>query len=143
MQYLDEVAVEIGTDKIDARPLADLIQSNLVVKNLKTAGYEIINFPSEYEYTENIQADQSYSAQPYISSLDQLLITNSGLYPFIHQKLYQWHRDEVLYPLSELSKLPDSPSPRFVMVHIYSPHPPFVFDAHGNPILPPYRYTGA
>ena len=33
------------------------------------------------------------------------------------------------------------PGPKFVFVHILAPHPPFVFDEHGNPVQADAPYT--
>ena len=62
-------------------------------------------------------------------------------YPFLHQSLYQWHRANILNTMSGLADLKEYPSPRFVIAHIFAPHPPFVFDKDGNPITPPYSFS--
>lgn len=143
MKYLDDISDQVGISTIDARPFITMISNNLVTSNLKSIGYKIINLQSEYEYTENLQSDFKLSNFPYINNLDQIIIYNSALYPFLHAALYQWHRDDVNYSLTQLGNLQKYPSPKFVMAHIYSPHPPFVFDSVGNAINPPYRYSGA
>lgn len=37
------------------------------------------------------------------------------------------HRELVNYQFDQLAKMPQLPSPKFVYVHVISPHPPFVF----------------
>lgn len=142
MQYLDTVANEIGEDSTDSRPFIHMISNNLVMNDLKGAGYSIITLPSGYEYTENITANYQIKHEPYINSLDEILVYGSGVYPFLHNLLYQWHREEVVNALTTLDELDKFPSPKFVLAHIYAPHAPFVFDANGNAISTPYRYSG-
>lgn len=143
MQYLSEILDQVGKKSIDARPLITMISDNLVTSNLRSIGYSITNLQSEFEYTENMRANIKLNRKPFINNLNQMIIYNSGIYPILHESLFQWHRDDVNYPLSQLGNLQKYPSPKFVMAHIYSPHPPFVFDASGTAITPPYRYNGA
>lgn len=141
MQYLDDVASEVGAFATDAHPLIQMIQDNLVVNRLRGAGYTIINFPSGYEYTEGIAADYQIKKGVYLDNFSQTLIWNSVAYPFIHKNLYDWHRDTIMNSIEGISDLTDFPSPRLVIAHIFAPHPPFVFDGSGKPITPPYSFT--
>ena len=43
-------------------------------------------------------------------------------------------RRRILFALSQLRQVPSLPSPKLVFVHVLSPHPPFVFGPHGEPI---------
>jgi hypothetical protein len=43
--------------------------------------------------------------------------------------------------LDELSRMAERPGPKFVFVHLVSPHRPFVFDAQGNPVEDEYTWT--
>jgi hypothetical protein len=47
-----------------------------------------------------------------------------------------WYRNRMLTNLDTLAQMPDTGSPRFVFAHILLPHPPFVFNADGEPIPP-------
>jgi hypothetical protein len=51
------------------------------------------------------------------------------------------HRRRVLFVLNELSHMAEVPGPKFVFVHLVSPHRPFVFDALGNPVEDDYTWT--
>jgi hypothetical protein len=44
----------------------------------------------------------------------------------------QIHREQVLFTLDQLGKLPAMPGPKFVFAHIISPHKPFVFGPGGE-----------
>ncbi len=141
MQYLDDVAQDIGDDAIDAHPLIYMIQNNLVTNRLRKEGYTVINFPSGYEYTESIQADYQIKNGVYLDNFWQTLLWNSVAYPFIHQKLYDWHRQNITGTMARLADLDGYSSPKFVIAHIFAPHPPFVFDKDGNTLTPDYPFT--
>jgi hypothetical protein len=51
------------------------------------------------------------------------------------------HRSRVQFVLDELSRMAERPGPKFVFVHLVSPHRPFVFDAQGNPVEDEYTWT--
>jgi len=46
------------------------------------------------------------------------------------------HRVRVLFIFDELIKLPQTDGPKFVFLHLISPHAPFIFDSNGVPITP-------
>ncbi len=41
-------------------------------------------------------------------------------------------RDRILFAFDRLGRVPDIPGPKFVWVHIMSPHPPYIFTADGG-----------
>ncbi len=141
MQYLDEISSAVGGQTTDAHPLINMIQNNRVSALLHSAGYTIINFPSGYEYTEDIQADYQIKGEVYLDNFAQTLIWNSAAYPFLHRKLYDWHRENITSAIDGLADLSAYPSPKFVIAHIFAPHPPFVFDKDGNELIPNYQFT--
>jgi hypothetical protein len=141
MQYLDEIAQEAGKENADAHPLINMIQNNLVSVILKNEGYTVINFPSGYEYTEGIRADYQIKTGVYLDNFSQTLIWDSVVYPFLHKNLYHWHRNNITNTINGLSTLDSYPAPKFVIAHIFAPHPPFVFDETGKPLTPPYSYS--
>jgi hypothetical protein len=142
MQYLDEVAAEVGEETTDAHPLITMIQDNRVTRRLRQEGYNIINLPSGYEYTEGIQADVQLKPWMYLDNFSQTLLWNSILYPFIHSELYNLHRGNISYSINGLADVSKAyGTPKFVIAHIFAPHPPFVFDEKGNPLTPEYPFT--
>jgi hypothetical protein len=44
------------------------------------------------------------------------------------------HRERILFDIEHLAQMPGVPGPKFVFVHIMSPHPPYVFTADGGVI---------
>jgi hypothetical protein len=51
------------------------------------------------------------------------------------------HRERISFVLDTLEQLPLEPGPKFVFIHLVSPHRPFVFDAEGNPVDDEYTWT--
>ena len=49
---------------------------------------------------------------------------------------YEAHRTRLRFTLDGLANLPEGERPRLVFAHLILPHPPFVFDAEGNPVTP-------
>jgi hypothetical protein len=43
--------------------------------------------------------------------------------------------------LEQLQQVASIPGPKFVFTHLLIPHPPFVFDAQGGPLVPRYPFT--
>jgi hypothetical protein len=65
---------------------------------------------------------------------DATLKLPSLLQPDLEASPKQVHRQRVLFTLEQLPNVPRLPSPKFVFVHIVSPHKPFVFGADGSPL---------
>jgi hypothetical protein len=56
------------------------------------------------------------------------------LQPDLEASPKQVHRQRVLFALEQLPNVPRLPSPKFVFVHIVSPHKPFIFGPDGSPL---------
>lgn len=54
---------------------------------------------------------------------------------------YTTHRQIIQFSFGILPEIARSSGPKFVFAHVVAPHPPFVFDANGNPVNPDYPYT--
>lgn len=88
--------------------------------NIKNADYRLCN-------TTNILGTE------FMSILIQTTVINP-----VQAKLFaKDHRDKILCGFSELNKLSEnSDSPKFVLVHIMAPHPPYVFGSNGEELNP-------
>jgi phosphoglycerol transferase MdoB-like AlkP superfamily enzyme len=47
---------------------------------------------------------------------------------------FDLHRQRINYAFNEITNRPQVEQPVFTFAHILAPHPPFVFDAHGEPL---------
>jgi hypothetical protein len=59
----------------------------------------------------------------------------------IAEPSYDTHRRTILYAFSRLPEVAAMKGPKYVFIHLISPHPPYVFDRDGTPLDPPYPYT--
>lgn len=148
MRYLNED----GLDTHKTRwPLHHMIQHNDVVRCLKRNGYETVAVQSGYPLTECPSFDRYISICPFmLDELQLALFRTTCLCPLEYWascwmgSAYSSQRRLVLGDFAMIPKaIEGSSRPCFVFSHILSPHPPFVFDAQGNPVDPPTHTFGA
>jgi hypothetical protein len=161
MNYLDkgtgEPEVLVRADELD-----ELIQSSAVQKNFEDLGYQIVTFEPGFRWLNwrhpdyhLKHADENTARGLAVFGLNgfeyMLLNTSAGklfldgravlrsnlaadLDEFIENPRYHHWRD-VEFALETLPKTStDIPGPKLVYAHIISPHPPFVFNAQGEPL---------
>ena len=164
MTYLDDVFGAERPQGEDLEPLFALLADNPVLDSFRSWGYRIVAFGSGYRGTELYDADVYWA--PNASSLQAMdvlgginafegmfLQTTAGLLltegiSFLPESLrpnlqtpFRAHRERILFALDRLDDLPELPGPKFVFLHLISPHPPFVFGPNGEEISHPEAYT--
>jgi hypothetical protein len=124
------------------------IADNQIMQALKSCGYQTVAFQTDFAFTDHPDADQYLSRGNGLNEFENLLVGETPLASLMDklnagssQFGYQAHRAQILYTLDQLSELPEKPGPKFVFAHIISPHPPFVFDAHGGHIQPDRSFS--
>ncbi len=148
MQYLDSVD-RIMSESYLWWPLTGTFANNETRKFLESQGYHTANIASGWSFTSLKDAD--FYSQPYplfLNEFERFFVQNTNLSMLgfmgkygVSIPSYDSHRKTVLYEFQQLGQIATLMSPKFVFVHIVSPHPPFVFDAEGNPIDPDYQFT--
>jgi hypothetical protein len=138
MQYLDGVEQVLGSSSI-WWPLESLIQHSQVRAFLEAQGYRTVFFATRFDATDI--RDGTYYEKPYplmLDNLDESFVgeTNLDLFPqLLKNKVFfssvDSFRKTILFDLQNLPNIADLPGPKFVFLHIISPHPPFLFDANG------------
>jgi hypothetical protein len=121
-----------------------LVRENRVARFLSENGYAVYDFPYRgfavqklaREHFAHTLANESLLFDDFVKALFDM----SVLYPLSES----WQKDEgrylsfirrhVLYVFEELPKVARRPGPKFVLVHLYSPHAPFLFDRDGGPV---------
>ncbi len=133
----------------------ELIEKGLVIHFLKQNGYKIISFDSGFEYTSlesvDVYKHSSRVKNRNLNTALELIILDSTIGGFFRrlsgenfvpaQTLYDDHRERILYTLENLPLKGRRSAPRFVLAHIICPHPPYVFNAVGEPIYNSDPYT--
>jgi len=138
---------------------ADLIKHSRVRSRLEGLGYSTVGFATGWEETELFDAD--YLLTPDISRLDLLsqqgmfnefegLVIHSSALRAVQdldarsstpvaryiaqrmQRRYTVQREIILAEFENLQQVPKIPGPKFVFVHIISPHGPYIFAADGQ-----------
>ena len=117
----------------DRTPLLRQIQSSRVVDVLRAAGYEIVNFPSGYDFTDEIGADVRVAPRFFNE-----LAANQWERSWIGT-LAGGGRGEAANHVRRIEtvfrELPGlcarSARPRYIFAHVVAPHPPFLFDEQG------------
>src|SRR4030065_1037790 len=148
MEFLDLLSRSVGSDSGDFRPIYEKLTNHLVGDFLKSQGYLYYHLGSTWWPTGvNKNADVNYRYQhprPLLVFLFKFLET-TALYPLysgsitINEKdlmaplSYEaLTRETTLDQLEALTKIPDSPEPKFVFAHLLLPHEPYVFDQDGR-----------
>lgn len=149
MDYLPNLDPDIQPGNTDILHATALIKNNLLQRQLKSAGYEIVAFDTGYEWNQWKEADLflSPSDNPFLNAgiqpFERMLI-DSTLLRIVTDFKPQWLEgnkaalrhsaiiERTLFTLDVLDELPEQTKPRFIYAHINVPHVPFVFEADGN-----------
>lgn len=127
-----------------------LIRENHVTQLLEACGYRTVAFESGFYFTNHPEVDRLLSPGSGLNELESLLLSGSPpdvLVDALELEVdatdhgYAAHRARTLFAFEELQRLAGDAGPKFVFAHILAPHPPFVFDAEGNPIQPGRGYS--
>ena len=145
MGYLqDNLSYRVATDKDIATE--DLIKHSLVRQIFESLGYKTVAFATGFPFNEITDADlflEPPSSIEGVREFEALLVQTTLLrvfqdfgYIHINQKASAKFRDRTLFALSKFDDLARLGGPKFVYIHIITPHPPFVFGPHGESINP-------
>ena len=141
MDYLPGMDPGIKSDSWSRAPMWNLIRNSLVRQKLEAAGYKTVAFATGYPWSEIDNSDvylQPHSLFGQMNSFETLLVNTSwaralednGTIDMTSEDAARF-RERTLYTLDTLPTLASMPGPKFVFVHIISPHPPFVMGPDG------------
>ena len=126
---------------------SSLFRDNEIMKALRNCGYQTISIESGFFYTDHLDVDVYLERVIGFNEFESLLMANSPVDVLADELKLEpsefsaaAHRQRVLYSFEMLETLQSSLSPIFVLAHILSPHPPFLFDAKGEPVNPTSPY---
>ncbi len=162
--YLQNLDSSLGVESTVRVPLHDFIRESRVERDLESIGYTTVAFDTGYKATELRHAAVflnprregllKWIEQGDLSPFESILVYTTALRvladssKILPQFLvpgmndpFERHRERVLYVLSSLAELPKQPGPKFVFVHLVSPHQPFVFGPNGEPVNPSGAFT--
>ena len=122
-----------------------LLKYNALFPALRSLGYRIAVIPSGYGPTE-IPSDEQIPVPVVQLTEFQSTLCNYTPLPWITTFIpvfdqYDLHRKRLNRTFDSLKDLARRPGPWFVFVHILFPHAPFVYDAKGRSVDPPYAFS--
>jgi hypothetical protein len=160
MAYINDLMDVEPTTPYNHMAHVRLVYNNIVDQILSKWGYELVSFKSGHGLTAITTADHYLHPEETeeslvvstitlfeisfpLNSFEALLLETTALRPFLPQMYqsvteppkFQRHRQRVLYAFSHLADFAQKEGHFFIFAHIITPHPPFVFDADGEPIL--------
>jgi hypothetical protein len=146
MQYLQELNDTFKPDNISRNVLWDSLKHNAVRYNFESMGYQTVNFETGYAWLDLNDAEHFMSPPAISSGMTEF----EGL--FLRTTLARYaqdlglvnpdtllgieYRDRFNFIFRSMKDIAKIQRPTFSYIHIMSPHPPFVFDAEGNPTNP-------
>ncbi|SVB26820.1 uncharacterized protein METZ01_LOCUS179674, partial [marine metagenome] len=150
MKYLNYLSEAIENESKDHGILYQMFDNNLVMKNFKSAGYQVYNISSGAWNTGSIDiADEHLCSKNQnidYRTLYQLKQTSilRAFDVFIKEPtsriFHQEHRDRILCQFEQITKIKqETEEPVFVFMHVLSPHDPFVFGPNGEEV--DYEFT--
>jgi len=152
MDYIDELAQEVGGDSTDGAFRVQMLSDNRVVRSLRSSNYLFASFASGFDLTESLSnVDLWFRPGRSLNDLEMVLLPMTPI-PAIDRQLpdrvrysildpYRYRREVILYALDHLAEPRAASQPVFVFAHIICPHPPFVFGPEGTPVDPPRLFS--
>jgi hypothetical protein len=157
MEYLDQLAAEMGAHALDQRVLGDRMAHSSVRSFLEACGYEMVAFETGWPSSEIRDAaifespgEEHISASAPLWGFNEfeiLLLRSSLVRPVIDRlqvdlqgedSPLEWpylrHRDRILFTLDTMKEIPSWEGDYFVFAHMVMPHPPFAFGPNGESI---------
>lgn len=141
LEYLPDLLRESGPHVPLRRRLGELITRNRVFPALRTAGYHVTSYESEYAFLRPEPVNTrpgpfvrftNFEYRMYEASIFPRLLAAAGS---SRGKIpLEVHRHHVRWVLDRLGREPSPPDgrPKFVFAHLLMPHPPFAVQADGN-----------
>jgi hypothetical protein len=149
MKYLEPVTETMGLSSLQW-PVRDMIQHSTVRAVFEKCGYKTVFFADDWDISDIRDGD--VYVKPIgllVNNFNGAIISNTNLQiitqilpgTFVSLADYSSHRSIITNVFSRLPDIAKLAGPKFIYAHMVTPHPPFVFNAHGDAINPSYGYT--
>jgi hypothetical protein len=139
MTYLDELAATMGPDESSHRPLDEMVRESQATAFLKARGYSYVLLGSQYYLTAKSPVAD---VNPTFAQTSDFIgvLTESTILPAIANVLgfedeltdRRRNYDAAAWDLRTFPQLADLPGPKFVFMHLFLPHEPWVVDDAGR-----------
>ena len=140
MEYLDTITKGVDADSKNYHLLNELLSDNLVMRKLSSQGYDVVNIGSLWgpngEF-KNIKSNLCEFKEVNRDSLSRQLIEKTMISYFYERYFEQLRRDQIICTYNEIELLSEEQNkPKFIFVHILSPHSPYIFGPNGEHTIP-------
>jgi len=140
MEYLDKITKEVVRDSKNYRLLNKLLSDNEVMKKFSSYGYDIVNIGALWGPNgsfKNVKTNLCEFKEVNRDSLSRQLIEKSIIMHFYEKHFEQLRRDQIICTYNEIENTSEErTTPKFVFVHILSPHAPYIFGPNGENVNP-------
>jgi hypothetical protein len=142
MNFIQTLLPGMDPEESERMSLDHLARGNEAARQFEARGYRTTLVTSGFPIFDQVPSDYLYVAKKDRTLFESTLSQSS---PLASKKaddaMYQQRREQLIAAFNAIKKMGGRRAkPRFVFVHILAPHPPFVFDAKGRPIRPPYPF---
>ena len=152
LTYMNDLADDYALEEGEWWPeLMERLRHSEVREILENEGYAILSYDSGHPFTwiydadefirppENTSTFNTYEAMLLDTTLARFIIdalSNASVRneQFLYPE-YEVHRSRIRFTLNSLGDIAERPERTFVFAHIMCPHPPFVFEAAGDPLI--------
>jgi hypothetical protein len=158
MTYIKDLLTAKGVASYDYWMIVDHVHQNEVFELASQAGYELVVFDSgqaitgiphadhylrpDLSFAQQSTTSNNQKEQPKLGLFEDKLLETTALRPllpiifknFAEDSRYEKQRQSILNTFTNLSSFAQEEGSYFVFAYVISPHPPFVFDADGEPI---------
>lgn len=134
MDYLNFIQKTFHKKSTEYTLLYRLTQRNKVELALKRLGYKYVNVSSGYSPTDYMPDADVNLGFPFGNIFHLALVRTTIFGPFQRDLdfLATGARRVRLYPFENIKVIESQPGPKFVLMHITVPHPPFLFKGDGG-----------
>ena len=140
MEYLDKITKEVDRDSKNYNLLNKLLSDNEVMKKFSSYGYDIVNIGALWGPNgsfKNVKTNLCEFKEVNRDSLSRQLIEKSIIMHFYEKHFEQLRRDQIICTYNEIENTSEErTTPKFVFVHILSPHAPYIFGPNGENVSP-------
>ncbi len=135
LEFIQDL-IEVPEESSNRLPLQQIIATSRVQQRFRDMGYTTIAITTGFPPTEFPNSDLNLQVRGSLSLLEDTLINLTPLkaQTVFRDSMFSERRRTLNGAFQSLSRTKgDALRPRFILAHIVAPHPPFVFDADGNP----------
>lgn len=146
MEYLQDLSQKFNAKNLDQGPIWNAIRYSAISADLKKVGYKTVAYATGFAWSELTNSDLYFAPSLLWSDLTSFEIQLLRTTPIrrledigvlnLNKIDGERYRERTMLDFNSAATLARMPGPKFVFMHIISPHEPFVLGPDGKPIDP-------